>query len=70
MFKNRITCPLQCNKESPIQDTQDHILIFNKLKEPNTLNLIIWVVFGPVEEQEEVGQLLSKAMRQRTGLLD
>ena len=70
MFKNRLTCPLLCNKESPMIDTQDHVLICSKLKEPNPCNLVIGDVFGSVEEQEQVGQVFSKAMRQRKRLLD
>ena len=70
MLKNRLTCPSLCNKESPMIDTQDHVLICSKLKEPYTCNLIIGDVFGSVEEHEQVGQVFCKAMRQRKRLFD
>ena len=51
-------------------DAQDHVLIFSNMKEHNPCKLLIGDVFGSVEEPEQVGQVFSKAMRQRERLLD
>ena len=31
MYKKRLRCPLNCNQENPCIDTQEHVLICNKL---------------------------------------
>ena len=70
MHKKRLNCPLNCNQENPYIDTQEHILICNKLNISNPSKLIIKGVFGSLVEQEEIGILFSKFMRQRTRQLD
>ena len=66
MFKKRLNCPLNCNIENPYIDTQDHVLICNKLKISNPLNLVIGGVCGSLEEQEQIGILFAQCMWQRT----
>ena len=70
MFKKRLNCPLDCNIENPYIDTQDHVLICNKLKISNPLKLVIGGVFGALEEQEQTGILFAQCMRQRTRQID
>ena len=66
MYKNILYCPLKCNQDNPDIDTQEHVLICTKLRVSNTSKLVIGDGFGWLKEQEEIGKVFAKAVRQRT----
>ena len=70
MYKNRIDCPLQCNKEAPQVDTQEHLLTCSRIKIQNPDSIRIHDVFVDLKDQEHVGILISKILRERTRLLE
>ena len=70
MHKKRLNCPLNCNQENPCIDTQEHVLLCNKLKVSNPSKLVVGGVFGSLVEQEEIGILFAKFLRQRTRQCD
>ena len=70
MYKYRLNCPLQCNNETPQPDSQRHILNCTRLNTNMSRNISIESVNGNAEEQELIGPILSRLLRQRTRLLD
>ena len=70
MYKKRLNCPLNCNQENPHIDTQEHVLICNKLMISNPSKLVVGGVFGSLVEQEEISILFAKVLRQRTRQCD
>jgi hypothetical protein len=70
MYKHRLYCPLQCENETPLLDTQNHLLHCKKLVISNPLNLTIENVFGDIESQEQIGRLIFKILTQRNKILD
>ena len=70
MFKNRLFCPLQCNKENPQIDTQEHLLTCTTINISNTNKLRIQDVFQELEDQEKIGKLVFKILQKRARLID
>ena len=70
MYKHRLNCPLQCENETPLLDTQNHLLHCKKLGISNPLKFTIENVFGDIESQEQIGRLIFKILTQRNKLLD
>ena len=55
MYKNRIDCFLQCNKEAPQVDTQEHLLTCSRIKIQNPDSIRIQDVFEDLTDQEHCG---------------
>ena len=70
MYKNRINCPLQCHKEAPQVDTQEHLLTRSRKKIQNPDSIGIQDVFEDLKDQEHVGIFISMILRERTRLLE
>jgi hypothetical protein len=70
MYKYRLSCPLQCNREAPQPDTQRHLLICPKLNTEFSKHLSIDQANGQSKEQEQIAPILSKLLRQRTRILE
>ena len=70
MYKNRLQCPLNCISEIPQIDTQDHLLVCTSLKVENPLKLTIQLVYSDIANQEAIGKLICKALKQRKNLLE
>ena len=63
-FKNCKKCPLKCDE----QDTQDHILLCDKLG--GSSNLQLDLVFGDTTQQKEIATLYHECIKKRTTLLE
>ena len=70
MYNDRLNCPLKCNIEVVSIDTQEHLLQCKKLSIENPLKLSIESVFADVVQQEQIGQLVYKIIKQRSRLLE
>ena len=70
MFLNRIHCPLLCDEENPQVDTQEHLLTCKKIKNTNTNNLTIMSVFGSLSDQENIGRVVARILRERARIID
>ena len=70
MYKYRLSCPLQCNKEAPKPDTQQNLLICPKLNTEFSKQLSIDQANGQPKEQDQIATLLSRLLRQRTRILE
>ena len=70
MFLNRIHCPLLCDEENPQVDTQEHLLTCKKIKNTNTNNLTIMSVFGSLSDQENIGRVVERILRERARIID
>ena len=70
MFKDIIACPLLCNIENPIRDTQDHMLSCPKLNIAGTDHLSINQDFENIINQETIAKENCKLIRKRTTMLD
>ena len=68
MFKMCLKCPLQCDSETPQDDTQDHILKCKLLE--NHLGGNINHITGNIDEQTQIAKIITKLMRKRTHLLE
>ena len=69
IFKERLNCPLICNKDNPARDTQDHLLVCPKLN-TDTKSFLIEQANGQLEDPEEIAKVLFKLVRKRTIILD
>ena len=69
MYKYRLNFPLQCS-ETPQLDSQRHILNCSRLNTDVSKNISIESVNGTAEDQELIGPIISRLLRQRTRLLD
>ena len=70
MFKNRIQCPLKCNSETPLNDTQEHLLECLKLKSNYTSGVSIKNAYEDIQKQEAVAKVVAKVLRHRKRLLN
>ena len=62
-------CQLECNKEAPQDDTQEHILSCTKLSKGTQMNMDL-IVDQHSEEQAKVAILVSSLLRKRLKLLE
>ena len=69
MYKMSLKCPLECNKEAPQDDTQEHILSCTKLSKGTQMNMDL-IVDQHSEEQAKVAILVSSLLRKRLKLLE
>ena len=69
MYKKSLKCPLQCNVESPQEDTQEHILVCDKLSQGNQID-INDIFASDVEEQAKIAKIISPLLRRRKQLLE
>ena len=69
MYKKSLRCPLQCNVESPQGDTQEHILVCEKLSKGNQID-INDIFASDVEEQAKIAKIISPLLRSRKQLLE
>ena len=69
MYKKSLRCPLQCNVESPQGDTQEHILVCEKLSKGNQID-INDIFASDVEEQAKIAKIISALLRRRKQLFE
>ena len=70
MYSKDTTCPLKCNEEAEVQDTQDHLIISPKLNTSNAQVIKICDIFGTVSEQEASAKVLAPIIRKRKRIMD
>ena len=69
MYKKSLKCPLQCNLETPQEDTQEHILICGKLSQGKQMNLND-IFASNVQLQAKLAKIISPLLRRRKQLLE
>ena len=67
MYKD-LNCPLKCDI-TPCIDNQEHILTCSKLN-THTQSVVLFNIFGPIEEQVQVSKILATLMRKKNSLLE
>ena len=70
MFKNRVQCPLKCDKEYPHTDSQEHLLQCSLLKSGDTLSASIMNEFQNITKQEAIAKIVAKVLRSRKRLIE
>ena len=70
MYKDEIDCPLKCNIQNPMRDTQDHLLSCPKLNNADKEHISINQAFGNIVDQETIAKTICKLIRKRTTMLD
>ena len=69
MYKMSLKYSLQCNLESPQEDTQEHILICGKLSQGQQINLND-IFASDVEQQAKIAHIISPLLRRRKQLIE
>ena len=70
LYKNRVYCPLKCEKQNQTEDTQEHLLTCKKLNESNTYNVRISDAYACTAKQEAIAKVIFKVIRKRSIMLD
>ena len=69
MYKKSLKCLLQCNLETPQEDTQEHILVCGKLSQGKQMNLND-IFASNAELQAKLAKIISPLLRRRKQLLE
>ena len=70
LYKNRLYCPLKCEEQNQIEDTQKHLLTCKKLNKSDIDNVRISDAYACIAKQEAIAKLISKVMRKRSTMLE
>ena len=71
MFKTNLNCPLNCVKETPYADTQEHVLNCSSLRQTwDKTTPSMEFMYGDIMQQVQISQKFFSLMRDRTKLLE
>ena len=70
LFKNWVFCPLKCEQQNQIKDTQEHLLQCKKLNTANIESVKIDDAYACIAKQEAIAKVISKVIRKRSRMIE
>ena len=63
LFINRVFCPLKCEQQNKIKDTQEHLLQCKKLNTTNKKRVKIDDAYACIAKEKAIAKVISKVIR-------